>query len=64
MQSEDDVLMRTADLRKRYGGVSAMWVERRLSDDPTFPKPIYIASRRFWRLAQLVAWETSKAAVA
>jgi hypothetical protein len=62
MQSNDDVLMRTADLRKRYGGVSAMWIERRLSGDPTFPKPIYIARRRFWRLAQLVAWETAKAA--
>jgi hypothetical protein len=64
MQSEDDVLIPSAKVRKRYGDVSAMWIERRLSGDPTFPKPIYIARRRFWRLAQLVAWETSKAAVA
>jgi hypothetical protein len=64
MQSNDDVLMRTADLRKRYGDCSPMWIERRLSGDPTFPKPIYIAKRRFWRLADIVAWETAKAAVA
>jgi hypothetical protein len=26
MQSDNDVLMREADVRKRYGGVSAMWI--------------------------------------
>ena len=44
--------MRTADLRKRYGAFQRMSVERRLSSDPTFPRPIYIAKRRFWRLAR------------
>jgi hypothetical protein len=63
MQSEDDVLIPAAAVRKRYGGVSAMWIARRLTGDPTFPKPIFIAKRRFWRLAQLVAWETAKASV-
>jgi hypothetical protein len=62
MPPDNDVLMRTADLRKRYGGCSAMWIERRLSGDPTFPRPIYIAKRRFWRLADIVAWEATKAA--
>jgi hypothetical protein len=60
----DDTLLPTAKVRSRYGGVSAMWVERRLADDPNFPKPIYIAKRRFWRLGDLVAWERVKAAVA
>jgi predicted DNA-binding transcriptional regulator AlpA len=60
----DDVLVREADVRKRYGGVSSMWIYRRLADDPNFPRPIYIAKRRFWRLGDLVAWERVKAAVA
>jgi hypothetical protein len=64
MQSEHDVLIPSAKVRKRYGDVSAMWIERRLTSDPTFPRPLYIAKRRFRRLAQLVAWERTKAAVA
>jgi hypothetical protein len=59
---QSDTLVRTADVRKRYGGVSHMWVERRLSDDASFPKPLYIAKRRFWRLGDLVAWERGLAA--
>ena len=61
MQSNDDVLMRTAEVKKRYGGVSSMWIERRIANDPSFPKPLYIARRRFWRLGDLVAWERMKA---
>jgi hypothetical protein len=57
----DDTLIRAADVRKRYGGVSHMWIERRLADDPNFPKPLYISKRRFWRLGDLVAWERCKA---
>jgi hypothetical protein len=37
-----------------------MWVERRLKDDPTFPKPIYITNRRFWRVADLIVWERAQ----
>jgi hypothetical protein len=58
----DDTLLPTAKVRKRYGDVSAMWIERRLADDPNFPRPIYIAKRRFFRLGDLVAWERHKAA--
>lgn len=57
--SDDDTLLPTAKVRVRYGGCSAMWIERRLADDPTFPRPVYIAKRRFWRLGELVAWERS-----
>jgi hypothetical protein len=60
--SSDDVYLQTAQLRARYGGVSHMWVERRLAGDPDFPKPTYISKRRFWRLADLVAWERVNAA--
>lgn len=56
-----DSLLRTAHVRKRYGDVSHMWVERRLADDPNFPRPIYIAKRRFWRLGALIQWENGLA---
>ncbi len=62
MSTTDDTLIPTAQLRARYGGVSDMWVWRRLHDDPEFPKPTYIAKRRYWRLGELVAWERAVAA--
>jgi hypothetical protein len=60
----DDTLIGSAKVKKRYGGVSSMWIERRLASDPNFPRPIYIAKRRFWRLGDLVAWERSLKAAA
>ena len=60
--NNDDNLIPAAQVRARYGNVSHMWIERRLKDDSTFPRPTYIARRRYWRLADLVAWERAKAA--
>lgn len=63
MSADDpNALIRTSQLRAPYGGVSRMWVERRLKDDPAFPRPLYIAKNRFWQLSELVAWERAKAA--
>ncbi|WP_445215739.1 hypothetical protein ACKWRH_25320 [Bradyrhizobium sp. Pa8] len=63
MSADDpNALIPTSQVRARYGGVSHMWVERRLKDDPDFPRPLYIAKRRFWRLVELSAWERSVAA--
>jgi hypothetical protein len=63
MSASDDVtLIPTSRLRARFGGVSHMWVERRLKDDPRFPQPIYIAGRRFWRVADLHVWEKAQVA--
>jgi len=65
MPTTDETLIPTAQVRARYGDVSDMWIYRRLADDPSFPRPLYIAKRRFWRLGELVAWERRlKAAVA
>ncbi len=50
-----------AQLRARYGGVSDMWIWRRLRDGSRFPQPIEIARRRYWRLAALIAWENGRA---
>lgn len=63
MSADDpNALIPTAQLRARYGGVSHMWVERRLKDDPDFPRPLYIAKRRFWRVGELCVWERTVAA--
>lgn len=43
-------------VRELCGGVSDMWLWRRLDGDPAFPKPTYISRRRFWREADVVAW--------
>jgi predicted DNA-binding transcriptional regulator AlpA len=51
-------------LRERYGGRSHMWIERRLQDDPTFPKPTKFGRLRFWDEAALEKWERSHAAEA
>lgn len=61
VESSGDLYLRIADVRARYGNVSHMWVERRLHDDPSFPRPQYISKRRFWRLGDLVAWERANA---
>src|SRR5262245_26005409 len=53
----DDKFLSAAQVRARYGGVSDMWLSRRLRDDSGFPSPMVIEGRRFWKLSDLVAWE-------
>jgi predicted DNA-binding transcriptional regulator AlpA len=62
MSREGPVYITTRQLRHRYGGVSHMWIERRLVDDPEFPKPVYLGARRFWALAAIEVWERTRAA--
>jgi predicted DNA-binding transcriptional regulator AlpA len=57
MSKEKRLYISTRQLRERYGGVSHMWIERRLNDDPQFPRPAYFGRRRFWSLAAIAAWE-------
>ena len=45
-----------AAVRALCGDTSDMWLWRRLKNDPTFPRPIYIGRRRFWRQADVIAW--------
>ncbi len=56
---DDEKLISASDVRRRYGGVSQMWLHRRLLDGSGFPGPVYIGAMRFWRLSELVAWEKS-----
>ncbi len=45
-----------AAVRELCGGVSDMWLWRRIHSDPTFPRPVYISNRRFWREADVIDW--------
>jgi predicted DNA-binding transcriptional regulator AlpA len=47
-------------VRCRYGKRSEMWLYRQLANDPTFPRPLFISTRRYWRVAELIAWERTK----
>jgi predicted DNA-binding transcriptional regulator AlpA len=60
----DDRLLRIADMRQCFGNCSDMWIERRLKDDPNFPRPIYIRKRRFWSNNGVLAYKRLKGAVA
>ncbi len=51
-------------LQTKLGGVSTMFINRRLVDDPTFPKPIRLAKRQlFWREDEVDAWIERRAAL-
>jgi predicted DNA-binding transcriptional regulator AlpA len=51
-----------AQVRARYGGVSHMWLVRRLADDPNFPRAVKLGRLRFFDEAELEAWEREHAA--
>jgi hypothetical protein len=50
MSDDQNTLIPAKQLRARYGDVSHMWIERKLANDPTFPRPVYISTRRYWRV--------------
>jgi len=46
---------------ERYS-VTSMTLHRWLADDRlAFPRPLYVGRMRFWRLADLEAWEAAQA---
>ena len=61
MESHQTTYLPAGAVRARYG-VSDMSLWRWLRDEAMrFPAPIRINRRRFWKLAELEAWETSRA---
>jgi predicted DNA-binding transcriptional regulator AlpA len=48
-------------VRERYGGRSAMWIERRLKADSRFPRPRKFGRLRFWDRDAIEAWERDMA---
>jgi predicted DNA-binding transcriptional regulator AlpA len=54
--SSDEIrptLIRVRAVQNFFGGVSRMWLHRRLADDAAFPKPVWIGGERFFRLTEL-----------
>jgi hypothetical protein len=58
---DHDRLLTAAQVKRRYGNASDMWLWRRLHDSSGFPQPLFICGRRFWRMAALIAWERARA---
>jgi hypothetical protein len=46
----------TSVYRDRYG-VSHMWLERQLKENPKFPRPYRFGRMRFFKIAELEAYE-------
>lgn len=61
-QTNPNRCIKAADVRDLCGGVSDMWLHRRLSNPASeFPRPFYISKRRFWRERDVVQWLESQA---
>jgi predicted DNA-binding transcriptional regulator AlpA len=57
MLDHDELYLNAAQVRRRFGGASHMWIVRRMQDS-NFPAPIRFGSpRRFWRMSELMRWE-------
>jgi hypothetical protein len=62
MNASDDILLTASQVRARYGGVSDMCLWRRLHDERmSFPQPLLINRRRYWRFSDLTQWEVTQA---
>lgn len=56
-ESERVVYLTAAHVRERFGGVSHMWIVRKMRD-AGFPDPVRFGGRlRYWRISDVVAWE-------
>jgi predicted DNA-binding transcriptional regulator AlpA len=61
--SDNVVYLTSKQVCLRFGGISDMSLWRWLQNPELgFPPPMRIATRRYWRLADLEAWEQSRAA--
>jgi hypothetical protein len=58
---EHERLLTAAQVKRRFGDASDMWLWRRLHDSSGFPQPLFICARRFWKLSELIAWERARA---
>jgi predicted DNA-binding transcriptional regulator AlpA len=55
------VFLTTAQVRRRYGGISEMTLWRWLRDEAvSFPRPVIISGRRFWHAAELDTWDAAR----
>ena len=57
IQNQEKVFLPARKVWERYG-VTSMTLHRWLKDpNNSFPKPTYLGRLRYWRLADLEAWE-------
>lgn len=62
MDENLDLYLTAGQVCTRFGGISDMTLWRwSHNPDLRFPKPIYIQRIRYWRRADLEAWEASRA---
>lgn len=63
--TEDETLINATQVQAMMGGVSEMWLHRKLKlADPAqrFPEPdAVIANRRYWKLGRVRAWRDAQA---
>lgn len=57
--SVDDIYLKAAQVRHRYGECSDMWVRRRIRD-AGFPEPTFLGGLRFWKLRDLERWDRER----
>jgi predicted DNA-binding transcriptional regulator AlpA len=56
--SKTEKYLTANQLRERWGGCSHMFIERRISGDPDFPRPVKLGGRkRFFSLDQVEQYE-------
>ena len=61
MNEREDAYCTAAQVRARYGNVSDMSLYRWVRNPSLgFPSPININGRRYWRIADLQAWERTR----
>ena len=60
-ESDTAIYISAPQVCQRYGGVSHMWVERKMKGDPTFPKPHRFGRLRFFKVSDLIRRERSSA---
>jgi hypothetical protein len=62
MNANDDIYLTASQVRARYGDVSDMALWRWLHDERmSFPQPLLINRRRYWKLSDLLRWEAEQA---
>jgi hypothetical protein len=55
----EERFLTSAQVRRRYGDVSHVWIFRRERDGSGFPIPLVIGNRKLWRLSDLEEWEAT-----
>lgn len=60
----EQIFLTAAQVRKRYGGRSDMWLWRMARDEIGWPRPLLIRGNRYWRLTDLLDYENQAREVA